>query len=178
RGRVLAAAFVLVVSACNGGSIGNNADGKGLGGATSSTAAPNDACKSARLKSTEVGVSASTITVTVVADVNNPIRPGVFKGSWDGVKAWGDYMNSKGGLACRRVVVKQADSKLSPGDAANSVAAACGNSVALVGTTALFLQNVSGMEACKDKAGVATGIPDLALVQTEVAHQCSKISFA
>ena len=133
---VLATALVLVVTACgsSGGSSGSkDTSGNGLGGATSSTAPANDACKTAVLKSTEVGVTASTITVTVVADVNNPIRPGLFKGSWDGMKAWGDYINSKGGLACRKVVVKQADSKLSPGDAANAVAAACGNSLATVG---------------------------------------------
>ncbi len=34
------------------------------------------------------------------------------------------------------------------------------------------------MDSCKDKAGVATGIPDIAELQTEVAQQCSKISFA
>ena len=106
--------------------------------------------------------------MTVVADVNNSIRPGLFKGSWDGVKAWGDYMNSQGGLACRKVVVKQGDSKLSPTDATNAAAAACSDSVAMIGTTALFLQDVSGMESCKDKAGVATGIPDIAVTQTEV----------
>ncbi|MDP9334722.1 MAG: ABC transporter substrate-binding protein [Actinomycetota bacterium] len=174
---VLATALVLVVTACGSGGSGGKSAGNGLGGATTTTPA-NSVCKTAALKSTEVGVTASTITVTVVADVNNSVRPGLFKGSWDGVKAWGEYMNSKGGLACRRVVVKQGDAKLSPTDAANAVAAACGNSVALVGTTALFLQNVSAMESCKDKAGVATGIPDIADLQTEVAQQCSKISFA
>ncbi|MDQ1454985.1 MAG: hypothetical protein QOH28_605, partial [Actinomycetota bacterium] len=174
---VLATALVLVVTACGSSGGGGNNAGNGLGGPTTTTPA-NSVCKTAALKSTEVGVTASTITVTVVADVNNSVRPGLFQGSWNGVKAWGDYMNSKGGLACRRVVVKQGDSKLSPTDAANAVAAACGNSVALVGTTALFLQNVSAMESCKDKAGVATGIPDIADLQTEVAQQCSKISFA
>jgi hypothetical protein len=174
---VLATALVLVVTACGSSGGGGNNAGNGLGGPTT-TAPANSVCKTAALKSTEVGVTASTITVTVVADVNNSVRPGLFQGSWNGVKAWGDYMNSKGGLACRRVVVKQGDSKLSPTDAANAVAAACGNSVALVGTTALFLQNVSAMESCKDKAGVATGIPDIADLQTEVAQQCSKISFA
>jgi hypothetical protein len=175
---VLATALVLIVTACGSGGGGGNNAGNGLGGTTASTAAPNDVCKTAALKSTEIGVSASTITVTVVADVQNGFRPGLFKSSWDGVKAWGAYMNSKGGLACRKVVVKEADSKLSPTDASNAVAAACGDSVALVGTTALFLQNVSGMEACKDKAGKPTGIPDIAELQTEVAQQCSKISFA
>ena len=80
--------------------------------------------------------------------------------------------------AAARSWSRHADAKLSPTDANNAVAAACGNSVALVGTTALFLQNVTAMENCKDKAGAATGIPDLAELQTEVAQQCSPISFA
>ena len=174
---VLATALVLVVTACGGGSSGNSAGG-GLGGSTTTTAAPNSACKTATLTSPEVGVTASTITVTVIADVNNPIEPGLFKGSWAGAKAWGDYINSQGGLACRKVVVKQADSKLSSGDAANAIATACGDSVALVGTTALFLNDVSGMNNCKDKAGKATGLPDLAELQTEAVQQCSPVSFA
>jgi ABC-type branched-subunit amino acid transport system substrate-binding protein len=175
---VLATALVLVVTACGGGSSGGSSSGGGLGGATTTAPAATSACKTTPLKSTEVGVTPTTITVTVIADVNNSIRPGLFKGSWDGVKAWGDYINSQGGLACRKVVVKEGDSKLSPTDASNAAAAACGNSIAMVGTTALFLQNVSAMNSCKDKAGVATGIPDIAELQTEVAQQCSKISFA
>jgi Periplasmic binding protein len=176
---VLASALVLGVTACGGGSSSKSAGagGDGLGGATTTTAAASGKCDTP-LTSPEVGVTAKTITVTVVADVNNSIRPGLFKGSWDGMKAWGEYINAKGGLACRKVVVKQGDSKLSPTDASNAVSAACADSIALVGTTALFLQDVSGMEACKDKAGAATGIPDIAVTQTEVAHQCSKISFA
>jgi hypothetical protein len=173
---VLATALVLGITACSSG--GSNGGGGGGLGPTTPTTAVNDACKTATLTSPEIGVTATTITVTVVADVQNGFRPGLFKGSWDGVKAWGDYMNSKGGLACRKVVVKEADSKLSPTDANNAVAAACGNSVALVGTTALFFQNVSAMNNCKDKAGQATGLPDLAELQTEVAQQCSPVSFA
>ena len=34
------------------------------------------------------------------------------------------------------------------------------------------------MNRCKDKAGSATGIPDLAVLQTEPAQQCSPVSFA
>jgi len=173
---VLATALVLVVTACGGGS--SKSGNGGLGGATTTTAAPNSVCKTAKLTSPEVGVTASTITVTVIADVNNPIRPGLFKGSWTGAKAWGDYINSQGGLACRKVVVKEGDAKLSPSDASNAVATACGDSVALVGTTALFLQDVSGMNNCKDKAGKVTGLPDFAELQTEAAQQCSPVSFA
>jgi len=175
---VLATALVVLVSACGGGgSNKSSSSGDGLGGATTTTAASPGKCDTP-LKASETGVSPTTITVTVVADVNNSIRPGLFKGSWDGMKAWGDYINSKGGLACRKVVVKEGDAKLSPTDATNAVSAACGDSVATVGTTALFLQDVTPMETCKDKAGVATGMPDIADLQTEVAQQCSKISFA
>jgi hypothetical protein len=176
---VLATTLVLGITACSSGGSSGNAGGGGGGlGPTTPTTTATDACKTATLTAPEIGVTAKTITVTVVADVDNGFRPGLFKGSWDGVKAWGDYMNSKGGLACRKVIVKQADSKLSPTDANNAVAAACGNSVALVGTTALFFQNVTAMNNCKDKTGKATGLPDLAELQTEVAQQCSPVSFA
>jgi hypothetical protein len=179
---VLATALVLVVSACSsGGSSGKASPGVGgnggLGGGTTTTLKPAANCN-VPLKSTEIGVTAKTITVTVIADVNNSIRPGLFKGSWDGMVAWGKYINSIGGLACRQVVVKEGDAKLSPTDAANALAAACTNSMATVGTTALFLQDVTAMNTCKDKTGKATGLPDIAELQTEVAQQCSPVSFA
>ena len=34
------------------------------------------------------------------------------------------------------------------------------------------------MNTCKDKAGQAVGLPDIAELQTEVAQQCSPVSFA
>jgi ABC-type branched-subunit amino acid transport system substrate-binding protein len=175
---LLAMVIVLLASAC--GSSGGDSGDNGLGGnATTTTANANTAaCKNAKLTSPEKGVTADTITVTVVADVNNAIRPGLFQGSWNGMKAWGDYINAQGGLACRKVVVKTGDAKLSPTEATNAVTAACGNSLALVGTTALFLQDMSPIENCKDKAGATTGIPDLAELQTEAAQQCSPLSFA
>jgi hypothetical protein len=177
RWPVLATALVLFVSACSSGSSSSSSGGNGLSGATTTTVKSASNCN-VPLQSTEVGVTPTTITVTVLADVQNGFRPGLFKGSWNGVKAWGDYINSQGGLACRKVVVKEVDSKLSPTDSANGVAAACSNSMALVGTTALFLQDVSTMNTCKDKAGKATGLPDIAELQTEANQQCSPVSFA
>jgi Periplasmic binding protein len=179
-GLIIAVVVILTAVACGGGKKVNEA---APGGTTNTTASATSntrpaSCDTAKLSATDVGVTADTITVTVMADTGSTIRPGLFQGSVDGVKAWGNYINDNGGLACRKIVVKEFDSKLSPGDAKNGVAAACGNSLALVGTTALFLQDVSAMEKCKDKAGKATGIPDIAELQTEVAHQCSKISFA
>jgi len=172
-----AAALVMVVAACGGGkTVNNNAAGGGTT-APPGSSAPS-ACATATLTSPEVGVTDKTITVTVMADVGSPIKPGLFRGSWDAVKAWADYMNANGGLACRQVVVKTVDSQLSPDASKNGVSTACGDSVALVGTTALFLQDVSTLNTCKDKAGQATGLPDIAELQTEAAQQCSPVSFS
>src|SRR5262249_35029793 len=70
------------------------------------------------------------------------------------------------------------DSKLSADEARNAVIRACQQDFAIVGTSALFLNDVGPLEQCVSKAGQAVGIPDVPTLQTEVAHQCSQISFA
>jgi hypothetical protein len=168
--------IVLAASACGGGkSIGG---GNNTPGSTNAASTTSDACKTTTLTSSEVGVTPSTITVSVIADTGSPLRPGLFQGSVDGMQAWVDYINANGGLACRHVVLKKLDSYLAEDNAINSVTTACGNSLAMVGTTALFLDNMKPAEQCKDKTGAATGIPDLAVLQTYAAQQCSKVSFA
>jgi len=178
----LAATVVLVAAGCGGG---NKVNGGVAGGTTipnnaQSTNTQPAACKSGKpLTSAEVGVTPTTITVTTVADVGSVIKPSLFLGSWNGVKAWADYMNTEfGGLACRKIVVKTADSKLTPDDAKSAITSACSDSLALVGTTAVFFTDVSAMNGCKDKAGHATGLPDVAVLQTDAAQQCSPVSFA
>ena len=172
----LAVAASLAIAAC--GSSGGS-DG-GLGGKKSTTSAKADACKAATaLEASETGITPTEIKVTVMADVGSPLSLGLFQGSMDGVHAWADYVNQElGGLACRKVVVQEADSKLSPDEAKNGITTACGSSVVLLGTSALFLNDMRPVEGCKDKAGVATGLPDLPVLQTEPVEQCSKISFA
>ena len=172
---------VVIAASCGGGAKIDDQSGGGGGGVggggTETTAAPDDACAGQTLEATEIGVDATTITIAAIADTGSPIRPGLFQGSVDGMKAWAEYQNSKGGLACRQVVVKEYDSKLSPGDAKNSLLSACTETVAMVGTTATFLNDVAPMESCTDQTGAATGIPDIAVLQTEPAHQCSPVSF-
>jgi ABC-type branched-subunit amino acid transport system substrate-binding protein len=168
----LAVALAMAFAACGGSSKTNT-----LGSTTPSTDA-KQACAGKALTASEVGISPTTITVTVMADVGSPLSPGLFQGSMDGVTAWAKSVNATGGLACRQVVVKEVDSKLSPDEAKNGITTACTNSLVLLGTTALFLNNMQPAESCKDKAGVATGIPDLPVLQTEPVEQCSKISFA
>ena len=169
-------AVVLLAAACGGGKKINAPSTPSS--STNAAETTSDVCKTTQLTASEVGVTPTTITVTVVADTGSTLRPGLFQGSVDGVKAWAKYINANGGLACRQVVVKAADSKLTPDDAKNSITTACQSSLAMVGTTALFLDDMTPAEQCKDKTGQPVGIPDMAVLQTYAAEQCSKISFA
>jgi len=126
----------------------------------------------------EIGVTADTIRIAVMADVDTPVRPGAFQGVVNGVQAFAKYQNGHGKLAGRKVQVDFIDSHLSADEARNAVIRACQEDFAIVGTSALFLNNVQPMEQCVDKAGQATGLPDVPTLQAEVAHQCSQISFA
>ncbi len=131
-------------------------------------------------KATEIGVTAKEIHIAVIADVDNPFAPGLFKGARDGVMAAAKYLNSKaggGGVAGRRLVVDFLDSKLTPNDARNGVISACSNDYAMVGTFALFLSNMDDANNCKDQAGATTGLPDLASVTTGVVESCSPVAF-
>src|SRR5262245_38176109 len=126
----------------------------------------------------EIGVTADTIRIAVIADVDNPVRPGAFQGVVNGVRAFAKYQNGHGQLAGRNVQGDFIDSHLSADEARNAVIRACQEDFAMVGTSALFLNNVQPLEQCVDKAGQATGLPDVPTLQAEVAHQCSQISFA
>jgi ABC-type branched-subunit amino acid transport system substrate-binding protein len=130
-----------------------------------------------RPTATEIGVTAKEIRIAVIADVENPLAPGLFKGAADAVQAFGRYINDEGGLAGRRVVVDFIDSKLSADEARNAVIEACQDDFALIGTSALFLNNVDDMIACPDKSGAATGLPDLPGVATEIVQACSPVSY-
>src|ERR1700749_1941325 len=62
---------------------------------------------------TEIGVTATDIRIVIIAHVDNPIVPGVFQGSVDGVRGAAKYLNSKaggGGGAGRKLVVDFIDS--------------------------------------------------------------------
>jgi Periplasmic binding protein len=127
----------------------------------------------------EIGVTADTIRIAVIADVDNAARPGLFQGSVDGVNAFAKFVNANGGLAGgRKVQVDFIDSKLSADEARNALVRACQQDFAIVGTTALFMNNIEPMTSCVDQAGKVTGLPDVPVLQTEIEHQCSPISYA
>jgi Periplasmic binding protein len=98
----------------------------------------------------------------MIADVDTSLAPGLFQKSVNAVKAWADIVNANGGLAGRKVVVDFCDSKLDPNATTNCVINACQNDFALVGTSANALEDLSDIDGCKNAAGKAIGIPDLA----------------
>jgi len=194
----VAFAIALVATACSSGTtsdiadttttIGQSADEFFADGsqdspqdASNSTVAPAgttaDPCAGVTTEATDIGVTADALTVLVAADVNNPVAPGLFKDAWTGVQAWADRINVNGGLACRQVKVIKFDTLLNPNESANAQISACENALAMVGTTALFVFDTRKMNTCADQAGNPIGLPDIAQLTTEVAHQCSPTTF-
>ncbi len=129
------------------------------------------------LEATEIGITADTIKIAVIADVDNAARPGLFQGAVDGMEGFVKYINKEGGLAGRDVELEFIDSRLSADEARSALIRACEESFAIVGSSVLFLNNVDPMVSCADINGAPTGLPDVPILQTEVAHQCSPVSF-
>ena len=125
----------------------------------------------------DVGITAKEIRIAVIADVETPLAPGLFQGSVDAVNGWAKYVNKNGGIAGRKVAVDFIDSKLNADETRNAFITACENDFAVVGASALFVNNVDDIEGCIDGAGAATGLPDLAVVTTELVQQCSPTTF-
>ncbi len=125
----------------------------------------------------EIGVTADEIRIGVIADVENQLSPGLFKGAADSVEAFAKWVNAHGGLGGRKMVVDFLDSHLTADDARNAIIHACQEDFAIVGTSALFLNNVDDMVACVDQSGAATGLPDIPGVATEIVQACSPVSF-
>src|SRR5215207_6374503 len=119
-----------------------------LGLGMTALAAGAQSSSSEKPKSTDVGITDKAIHVAVIADVDSPLAPNLFKAAVDGMKGWAKYTNSKaggGGLAGRKVVIDFLDSKLNPAETKNAQITACKNDVAAVGTSAVFLTSVDEM---------------------------------
>jgi ABC-type branched-subunit amino acid transport system substrate-binding protein len=125
----------------------------------------------------EIGVTASTINVAVVADVDNAIAPNVFKGVVDGAQAGAKFVNANGGVAGRKLTVDFIDSHLNPNQTRNAIITACGQDLAMVATATALFSGLDDMTGCKDKAGAATGLPDIGAVVLGTPEACAAVSF-
>jgi hypothetical protein len=126
---------------------------------------------------TEIGVTADEIRIAVIADVDTPLAPGAYAGARDAVQGFAKYINAQGGLAGRKVVVDFLDSKLNGDETRNAIIKACQNDFAIVGTGALFMNNVDDLMSCPDQAGAKTGLPDVPVVTIWEPQQNSPVSF-
>ncbi len=137
------------------------------------TVEKSNPCNDAVLEAVEIGVTADKITLQVMADVGSSLSPGLFQGAFDGTQAWVDWVNENGGLACREVELVKWDSKINPIETENGFLTACEDSLAQVGSNALFAFNVEALNTCDDKDGNPIGLPDFAEGAAEPAQQCS-----
>jgi hypothetical protein len=144
---------------------------------TATTAAAAGRCGSTPLQATDIGITPTTITIEVMADVGSPLAPGLFQGNFDAVNAFAKYVNAHGGLACRQLVVRTWDSKLDPAESKNGLIDACANALAMVGNNALFNPDVSAMTGCVDKNGQATGLPDIAALANDIHEVCAATTY-
>jgi hypothetical protein len=169
-------ALVLVASACGRdeepqtSAPSNPTETTAPAGGPSTTA---DACASETLEATDIGVTESEITVTVMADVGSPLAPGLFQGNVDGLQAFAEYVNANGGIACRDLVVRVWDSKLDATESKNGIIDACGTSLAMVGGNSLFNPDPDPMTDCVDKAGAATGLPAVVALANDINEVCA-----
>jgi ABC-type branched-subunit amino acid transport system substrate-binding protein len=143
------------------------------GGAGGASGASNADCAGAELEATEVGITADTITVEVMADTGAQAIPGMANGSVEAIEAWADMVNEEGGLACRQVEVRTYDSKISPDESRNGYVDGCQNAFAMVGTFALSVADVTPLAECPDQAGEPTGLPEVPAVTQSVVHSCN-----
>jgi ABC-type branched-subunit amino acid transport system substrate-binding protein len=125
----------------------------------------------------EIGVTAKTVDIAVVADVDNSLAPNAFKGVVDGAQAGAKYVNANGGVAGRKLKVDFIDSHLNPNDTRNAIITACGQDLAMVGTATALFTGLDDLTGCKDQAGQATGLPDIGAVVLGTPEACAPVSF-
>lgn len=179
RWLVVLLAIGMIAASCGRSGSESGATNTTVAGGTTETPADgaSAACKDEPLKATEIGVTADTITVETLADVGSALAPGLFQGNHDAMEAFAKYVNANGGIGCRDLVVKLWDTKLDASESKNGLLDTCSNALAMVGSNALFNPDVSTLLDCPDKAGAATGIPDVAALATDINQQCNPTTY-
>jgi ABC-type branched-subunit amino acid transport system substrate-binding protein len=144
-------------------------------------APPDDAqgsdCSAEPPEATEIGVTADTITIEVMADVGASTAPGLFQSNHDALTAFADEVNANGGLACRQVEVRLWDTKLDADESLNGQIDACQNALAMVGSNALFNPNMTPTVSCPDRAGDESGLPDIAALANDINQRCNETTY-
>ena len=120
-------------------------------------------------------------TSRVVADVDNPFAPGLFKGAVDGVKAGAAFLNSKaggrrtGGSQGRRRLLRLEAQRRTRRATPPSRAARTTRAGGHVGAVPDPGRRTSS--TARTRPGRPAGIPDMSAVTTGVPESCSPMSF-
>jgi hypothetical protein len=170
---------LLLVVGLVAGACGRSDDetSSGEGESTDTSAAADPACEGVTLEATDIGVTADTITIQVMADTGSPLAPGLFQGNVDALKGFEEYINANGGIGCRDLVVEEWDSKLTPEESKNGQINACNTAVAAVGGNSLFNPDVTEMQTCPDQNGDPIGYPNIQALANDVNEQCALNTF-
>jgi hypothetical protein len=135
---------------------------------------------SGKAAASDVGVTASEIHIAVIADVNNPLSPGLFEGARYGVEGAAKYLDSKaggGGVGGRKLVVDFIDSELNANKTRNAVITACQDDFAMIGTAVLFLTSADDITNCVDQTGAKSGLPDMPSFTAGVVESCAPTTY-
>lgn len=165
---LLAALAVSVVAVGCGRS-----DSGGSSDSQKEQASANSKCTSATLEATDIGVTASDITIEVMADTGSSLAPGLFQANVDAINAFAKWINANGGIGCRQLKVQNWDSKLSPDEAKNGLINGCKTSIAMVGGNSLFNPDTTTLTNCADKSGQPIGLPNFPALANDVNEQCN-----
>jgi ABC-type branched-subunit amino acid transport system substrate-binding protein len=108
------------------------------GAATSSSdTCPVTAPATAAQDASTTGITPKTVTVGNVSIISGPV-PGLFEGASIGVKAYFDYINSKGGVNGRKLAVNAMDDAFSGQQNQTETQSAVSSDFAMVGSFSLF----------------------------------------
>ncbi len=185
-GLVLVAVLSMVITACSSSKKSPSGSSSSASGATTGAASAGGTASAANgglgdlgksSGGTDVGLTATTMRIAIIADVASPYLPGLFQASVDSINAWAKVVNANGGLAGRQVAVDFIDSKSDPNATRNAIIKACSEDFAMVGTFALSFTTASDMAACKNSTGQAIGLPDLPASATTPAEECNATTY-
>jgi len=110
--------------------------------------------------SREIGVTDTTVTVGVVADISGPRA--LFTANWQAMQAFAAYCNAQGGIAGRRLVVQLFDTGVF--NHRKAITESCSTVFALVGSASAFDGDGASIES-------DCGIPDVPALVAEPAHE-------
>jgi ABC-type branched-subunit amino acid transport system substrate-binding protein len=143
--------------------------GTGTGGATGGTTGSGSSSTTGAATgdnggATDVGVTATTITVGNVSDLSGP-QPGLFQGAVNGTEAYFAYLNSQGGVNGRQVQLRSSDGQTDCTANQSAHKALLGSVFAFVGSFSLYDDcGTSVMKAHPD-------VPDVSFALGEKTQQ-------